>query len=435
MEKTVTCKKCGSTISIPEGMNVKFTCPYCGFEHYSVNGMIIAAPAGNMDVRKQKSKKRRWVFLIVVLAIILIIIFGNRLRIDYRDYNTFVETNKIKNYYAYIENHPHGLFKGKAVKLKDELWTKLIAKYDSLSKSSDRNNVAVSFFHDMLNYMKDSDVADIYVKFDSTITVSDYKDFPDSVKKMTQLFYSGKYQGIHGYETPDDQNTVSVKENFTIGKITDLQNIVFDGLKETFFYVFGDDFFSIKASQGDTKKEKVLTTIHYSILNAYIEIRELKVLEIIPYSRDRYFIKNVPGIDVDFAKSRMDIPEQNKFLVFGSTYQSDAKTYTVEDIQDAYGQLTRSCFRNFVHFYSKEFGLFDYAKFDKKVDKVVFNILVHEKIIDTAGYVIKGENDIHMIVQDWVEKSRNNKNWFNDPGTLSKDSLEFINVLRSKTSQ
>lgn len=439
-KKIITCNYCGSKIRIPADKHIRFNCPKCQKEYYAFNGLIVEMYNNNgsigQSIKPPKNKVKKNLIKFTALCVfVLIIIFSVRFWYDYKDYKKFEISTNVKDYYLYIEKHPNGLYKEKGEMLKNKIWDKMISRYDSLSNSEDRDKKAVDFFKTVLYYMKNNDVSTIYVKFDSTTMLTDFTNYPDSIKNACKYLYSSAYRDINNYSYPNDVNTISIRQHFTTGKLVELQEIIFKGLTKTFHSIFGSDFISLKPMEKEPSEAKVVIDIKYIISNAYISGSKHLTPKILPYIIGSRFSKNVPGISIDFNGSKIEIPSIKKVFEFGSKQGFENKDFQVEDIQDAYGQLTRSCFKIFVEKFSTQFGLFNYTTFNKRASQIVLNIISSCGIIKTIQHDAMTNHrkfDKENYANDLLEELRKSSDLFTEPQKLESDSLTFVKILRSK---
>jgi|GEM_PF-3854261 len=439
MEKQiVTCLGCRAQLRIPSDKHIRFECPHCKKEYYAINGMLINKP-GDDEMKKQnpekmKTKKTVKTFA-AIAAVVVIVVFSIRFWHDYRDYQIFDKSKDIKDYYSYKENHPHGLYMAKAGLLKNNIWDKMIARYDSISSTGERDEKSADFFRTMLYFMKENDVNNIYVKFDSTTVLTNFCDYPDSIKSECLKCYSRTYPHIYDYSPPNDSNTINIREHFTSGKLEQLQEIIFEGLTITFQTVFGSDFISLKSIEKENADAKVIIEIKYLISDAYRKGYESMVPRILPYAINNVFQNNVPGVSIEFKGSKISIPSSKKSYEFGSKEDFEHKVFEVEDIYDAYGQLTRSCFKSFVEKFSTQFGLFNYDKFNKKASVMVYNMFLQYGLIKEPSLQTNSKNAMaekENIAAKKLEEVRNSRNLFVDPQKLEEDSLALSQLLINK---
>lgn len=434
-KQIIFCRECGNQLRIPSDKHIRFTCPFCKKEYQAINGMLINSTTNiKTDDAMNKNKKKRNIWILAtIIVVIALIVFGIRFRNDYRDYHKFLSSENIRDYYAYKNEHRWGVYKKEAADLKNKIWDKMIVHYDSIAGTGDRDKKAVDFFKTVLHFMKENDVNDIYVKFDSTTVLTNFSDFPDSIKSICLSFYSSEYSDIKYYSPPDDSNTINIREHFSSGKLEQLQEIVYDGLTTTFSTVFGSDFISVKPMEKDNPEAKVIITIKYLISDAYRKGYETEIPRILPYVENNIFFCNVPGVSIDFKGSKIDIPASNKTYKFGSKQDFEHKVFNVRDIEDAYGQLTHSCFKSFVNNFSTQFGLFNFEKFDKQALSIVYNILSQNGVFDDPE--IQKSNTPHEEKEkkaaSILEKVRNSWELFMDPQLIKEDSA----VLASKISR
>jgi hypothetical protein len=377
---------------------------------------------------------------VTVLLIVVAGFFGYRWYDDHRDFSKFKQSNLIRDYYAYLNDHPRGFYINAARSLRDDLWSRMMVRYDSVSKISSRDAASVAFFRSMLDYMNKNDKVDIYLRFDSTITIADFKGFERQYESYCRDYYSCQYGSLSLYESPSIDNTAGITRGFTSGKLDSLQSIISSGLTRAFAMLFGEDFIHLEPfSDGQSDSGEVIISINYNIRNANINENDISFPLVIPYVLDGEFVLNVPCISIDFSKSSIVIPEGKTSLCFGGVHNIDNKTYRVdpnEVLSDAYGQFTRSCFRNFTNSFVMQFGLYDYGRFDEHARNIMSSLAVNypnsswgQQLLNEDGIADKD------LVAEVVEQLRCEYSLFTNPDSLASDSTMLFRAVYMEVLQ
>lgn len=436
----IQCQQCGARLRIPSDKHIVFTCPYCNHTTAAFYGTLVQKSQPTEQTSHKESgrrkgllKRRLWITA-TMLLLITAGFFGYRWYDDHRDYTKFKQSNLIRDYYAYLKDHPRGFYKEAAQALRDDLWKKMIARYDSVSSVSSRDSTSVAFFRLMLDYMNRTDKVDIYIRFDSTIAVADFDGFDQQQEAFCRNYYSYQYDHLNRYEPPAVSNTAAIHKGFTSGKLDSLQSIIFTGLTRAFTALFGEDFIHLEPfSEGKADSRDVVIHINYNIHNADIKEGEITFPLIIPYVMDGTFVLNVPCISIDFSKSSIVVPEGKKSLCFGSVHHIDNKTYRVdpdEVLADAYGQFTRSCFRNFTNSFVIQFGLYDLEHFDAQAKRILRDLAVNHPC-SSWGQQLLNEQGIpdEEQVSEIIEQLRNDYSIFINPDSLASDSALLFRAI------
>jgi hypothetical protein len=267
----------------------------------------------------------------------------------------FVEcevTRDILKVRAFLMDYPENSEIGVVNEMKNMLWDEEIKKYEELA-SEGGDQEAITFFRELLHYMRDHNLSHIYVEFDPYTDLKNYEEYSAEVQEYLSFFEElSEEPAILG-------NIISLTENFSAGDLNYLKTIVDDGIKESFEAVFSDNFIYIEALEGQhDNPEELVIELGYNIVNQTDIDQEYGLTYPIVwnYTVNDIFESYLLGIEVEFDFS-FKIPNSEKSYSFEMIGQPGDEVDNIEDIADGYRRMTEMTFANYANNISNRFGI------------------------------------------------------------------------------
>ncbi len=258
----------------------------------------------------------------------------------------FIEVDvvrKIDKVKDFIDDYPSSEYSSRVTQIKDDLWNAEIVNYEQKVQQKKGKPKAVEFFRKLLNYMKNNNIYDINLKFQSNIELKDFEDYDEKAKLLLSMNASPPING----------NMLPLKSNFSQGAISKLENIVEDGIENSLDSVFSAGFVNIDT---ENYRTDLLITINYTIKNQELQAEGVIFPNIWTYSVDNVFSSYLLGIAVEF---NFDFALPGSELNYSFIEHSDPSgtISNIDNIQEGYSRMTQMTFALFANKISNNFGL------------------------------------------------------------------------------
>jgi hypothetical protein len=245
----------------------------------------------------------------------------------------------------YMEDYPEGKGLEEVTELKDVLWDEEIKKYDDLVSGKEATE-ATKFFKDLLLNMKENNSSTIYVQFKENVVLKDLEDYGAESVGLIDLL-SDPSRKI-------SENMLPLKANFSEGNISSLEEIIDDGIKESFEQIFTENFISVSKMESDPEEGQLIINIEYTIRNQLMEGYDLP--NIWEYSTGDVFETYLLGIAIDF-KFDFAIPGTDDIYKFDMDGNPGENISGIDNIAEGYQRMTSISFANYANHISDQFGL------------------------------------------------------------------------------
>jgi hypothetical protein len=257
----------------------------------------------------------------------------------------FIEVDVVRNIYKvkeFMNNYSNSEYETRVLQIKDNLWNAEIVKYEQKAEQKRGKPKAVKFFRKLLHYMKDNSVYDIALNFESTVELKDYEDY-DNVARV--------FLAMNANPTISEDNMLPLKSNFTQGAVSELENIVEDGIKNSLDSIFSPGFINVSTNN---KKTDLVIRIKYTIKNQEFESDNIVFPEVWTYTVDDNFSSYLLGIAIDF-EFNFTLPEGS--YTFTEHSDPSGSIGNIEDIREGYSRMTQMTFALFSNSISNNLGL------------------------------------------------------------------------------
>lgn len=248
----------------------------------------------------------------------------------------------------YLQKFPEGKYAQEINGYCDQIWDDEIAKYENSDKS--RNNPqAVSYFLEMLQYMKQHRVNQIIVSVNPQVSLTDWEEYRQDVRDYLEYINNEK-------DKPLDTYMVSIRKNFTKEDQSTLTDILVEGVQNSLNKIFSDNFITI-AKSDSIKQTMPKLTFNYSIESQEFLTNEgVRIPHIWTYVADGKTSNYLIGIGINF-KAHFSLPNSNTTYDYSDKGEPEDDINNIENIQDGYRIMTSICFAKFSNKMSNNLGL------------------------------------------------------------------------------
>lgn len=256
----------------------------------------------------------------------------------------------------FIDEFPESGFLNRVKIVNYELWQAEINNYNSLVKNNNNFDYqAVSFFRELLYYMRDNNRSNISLKLNGNINVKDFEDYPVDVIKLSDVIYNySNSKVVSG-------NVLSLKSNYSQGNINNYEKIINESILESFQSFFSARFVTLGTIQNDSeKKNDLIIEINYNINNQEDLETIYGVNYILPrvwiYTQNDKFDSYILGVSISFDFD-FSIPGTNKIYQFKHDASPLSEINNINDISDGYRIMTSQNFKDYTNIIIEKFGL------------------------------------------------------------------------------
>lgn len=253
------------------------------------------------------------------------------------------DINKVK---AYIDLYPNGKYHSEINEIKNTLWATEINRYEQKAREIHGQTEAVSFFRELLHYMRDHNVYDIGVMFSKHIDLKNFEDYPAEAKQLLINDMKNEELPLNG------TNILPLKKHFTQGNISFLEDIVANGISSSIDSLFTPGFVNIQLDS----ESPLQINIDYTIKNELMFEDSEDFPNIWTYSENNKAISYLLGIAISFDFS-FNIPQNNISYNFHEEAEPSGTISDIEDIADGYARMTQITFALYANKISQNLGL------------------------------------------------------------------------------
>ena len=272
---------------------------------------------------------------------------------------------------SFLTEYPESKYVKEVSDFSGKLWDIEIARYDSLVTNNDNYDIeAVSFFRNLLNYMKQNNESTIYFHLNGSVDVKNWEDYTEEVRTYLNYAYSN-HEGI-AYGREVDGNILEITSNYSEGSIKNYEEILNQSINDSFEEILSDNFIQIITI--DEKQREILTnvpliSINYTIKNQQdewlgdIDAPYLWIYETTNFSTNEgIFEAYVIGVEINFDFT-CKIPGDDSAYAPDEEFKFESKSNALDDItnmsgiSDGYAKMTEQSFENYAREIVTKFGL------------------------------------------------------------------------------
>jgi hypothetical protein len=160
---------------------------------------------------------------------------------------------------AFSAKYPNSKYADKAKKKIAQLWEVQVAYFDSVAKpfQSGSHRQLISFYRELLLYMKANDKYEFVTIFKSKKEFKKYADYPKLTKNMLRIIYENipVNERIPGFDLPDESNVFEIQSNFPLLYLFEKERAAGEKLKASVFSLFSPKFFSFRMIISDEENK------------------------------------------------------------------------------------------------------------------------------------------------------------------------------------
>lgn len=256
----------------------------------------------------------------------------------------------------FMSKYSKSQYYNEAQNVKDKLWQGQIDNYEfnimRLDSSTRINNEkSITFFRELLNYMKKYDRSVIYIKLNGSQNLKELDDYNTTVVKNLKTYFSKEAHSLEG-------NLLPLKSNFSQADLFELNDIILNGVTNSFRSIFQQKYFDIEVVADNKKVSTIdpVIDIKYLIENKEVLANGEKYPDVWEYTENEIFKSYILQIDVKFDFD-FTIPSTNIAYNFQHTGLPGKEIKNIENIEQGYKIATKNTFTDFADMISTKFGL------------------------------------------------------------------------------
>jgi hypothetical protein len=265
-------------------------------------------------------------------------------------------TDNINVVREFMSKYSKSKYYSEAQTVKNKLWQGQINNYEfnilrlspELKKSNEKS---ISFFRELLKFMKHHDRSVVYVKLDGKQNLKELDEYNSRVVEKLKLYFSKESHPLEG-------NLLPLKSNFYEADLEDLNNIILTGVSNSFRSIFQQNYFDIEIVKDSQKLSSIdpVIDIKYLIENKEFESNGERYPDIWTYTENENFKSYILQIDVKFDFGFI-IPSTQLAYNFQHTGLPGKEIRNIENIEQGYKIATKNTFNDFANIASLKFGL------------------------------------------------------------------------------
>ncbi|GAA3514797.1 hypothetical protein GCM10022393_30910 [Aquimarina addita] len=326
----------------------------------------------------------------------------------------FQTTRDIEHVKDFMNTYPDSKEYKEVEDFKNQLWASEIKRYDSIvNVNTGFDKEAVSFFRNLLLYMRDQNNTEIQLDLQGDVEVKDFEEYPEEVITLLDMQFKASEN-----RTVTD-NIAAIKKHYRRGNIRSYERIITNSIEESFENVLSENFIKIVKEGSSDTGVAIKITYHiknqeYGNLDAQ-EDEGTGVPNIWVYGKDgatNGFISYIIGVSIAYD-FKMAIPDTQFTYAFSHKTNALDDINNVANIEDGYQRMTEQNFYNYANDISVKFGLTNITFCDCVLARKVFT-----KKMETNGADIKALQREYIGLQNTCEKFSRNK---------SEAELEVLN--------
>lgn len=369
-KKIFSCPDCGQKMRVPKHKNILFNCTKCN-KRISYND-------------KPNYALYYLCFILIILLLSYLLFFK-----DYFAYSSVKELRTKATCINYYKEHPNGFFteevkfieldivraielvreflntypnsgsKKEVLKINEELWDKEIKRYSNLLNDKEGfDNESVMFFKELLEYMKDNNMATISLKMEGNVNVKNFEEYDKDIRnELDSLIKKRDNRTVSG-------NIINIKDKYNEGYISSYERVVINSVEAGFENILNNNF--IKIVNGDALEKPLNIKINYNIKNQEKKIFQKYLYPVLwTYNNQKKnnskrggFISYLIGVSIDYS-FEITLPNGGKSLTFENKTNALDHIKNVSSIKDGYEKMTAQNFNNYGHKILKNFGLLE----------------------------------------------------------------------------
>jgi len=257
---------------------------------------------------------------------------------------------EVVRYFLY--DYPATKYLYKIEELRLQLWNTEIDYYNQTIAPYIKSD-AVSFFRNLLYYMRDNKQSEILLNLTGNVNVKNYEDFPSNVISDIDRFFA-----IESHGTVSSQ-VIDLKSSYSQGSLSSYESIVSKSIEESFSNILKLNFIKISTNQSDYEDKRLQINISYKIVNQMFEDSEFPNVwiytEADPVTQLDEFISYFLGVNIyfDFELSIPNIDSYN----FSVSSDPSELIEGFDDISECYQIMTSQNFTDFANKINTNFGI------------------------------------------------------------------------------
>lgn len=310
--------------------------------------------------------------------------FGNGLHaaeakkaVEECDFKDATKNRDLRKLTAFIEKYPSSSHLAEVKSMREELWNAVIARFDeNVKNESSLNPKGAAFFRQVLNFVKDNNQSTIWVRFDHSLNLKDWEDFPLASRQVMDRLVDDlnampEYdRGISGtIPRPSDQPPPSLKSYFTAGNIESMEDEVAGAISNSFVDLFKDTILYVKRLDPDSQLHgnPIVIDINYVIQNKWSVIDGVNAPSLYQRTNQqegsiiKTFDGFILGIGIDF-KFKMTLPGNSDPYAFQESAEPAPSLKDINTASDAYQKMTYTAFGDFLGKINRNLGISTYSE-------------------------------------------------------------------------
>ena len=278
-----------------------------------------------VDQIKLKAKKMKklnsthWILIIFASAALFYFTFLN----EYLAYKDVLDKNTIDQCKQYYSEFPKGRhieevmfievkltdnitvvrdfmskfskskYYNEAQNVKDKLWQGQIDNYEFNILQLDssikiKNEKSITFFRELLKYMKKYDRSVIYIKLNGSQNLKELDEYNSEIVEKLKLYFSKESHNL-------EDNLLPLKSNFSPADLEDLNDIILTGVSNSFRSIFQQKYFDIEILNDTQQVSSIdpVIDIKYLIENKEFESNGVKFPDIWVFTENNIFMASL----------------------------------------------------------------------------------------------------------------------------------------------
>ena len=255
---------------------------------------------------------------------------------------------RMKDVMAYLNNIPDGAYTNEVNRMCDSIWDAEINKYRAQPKAK-KAAKATRYLDAMLDYMKKLRVNVLVITTESTYKLKDYTEYSQAVRDIMEM--NDRYELL-----PVQGNVISLKDNFSRGNQSALNQILSQGLQASFDSIFTCGFIQVVDDSRNYKTSYPRAVFSYEIESQEDEIWGTAYPQLWVYYENKIPKKYLVGISIS-CRVHFTIPNSDITYELSGKGVPEKDINGIRDITDGYRQMTIMSFARFSNDLYAKFGL------------------------------------------------------------------------------
>jgi len=364
-KEILSCPNCGHKMRIPKYKKIRFTCTKC-----------------RLSITYDGKRKKTSLYIIFGILVIGIAYFS-----FFNDYFKYLQVKSGETQelcMSYYRKYPKGYFteevkfieikaskditlvrdfikeyldskKNTAVeKIKIALWAYEIDRYNEIVKTRrGLDPKAVSFFRNLLHYMRDQNLTNIGLRLKGNIDVKDFSEYsPEVIQRMDAQTMAVDKRTVSDY-------ILEIRKHYEQGNIRSYEKIISNSIESSFENILSENFITVLSN---TYEDTDLTiSINYNIKNQEVISEDDQNMNpvIWVYAKEgtqNGFISYIQGVSINY-RFDMNIPNTDINFSFEHNTNALKNINNVHNVEEGYIKMTEQNFQNYSDIISTKFGL------------------------------------------------------------------------------